>query len=220
MEIHYRALPVWPLTPSNRKPSNFSVTWRQTLSLLDRELVTLGAEVVVIQAGFSEDQIRLDGYPRASANTSHPGVILSFDSKHGPLRYVCDTFDSTRAWISARQRGTESGGYRDMPGYQANIRAIALGLEALRKVDRYGITKNGEQYSGWKQLTAGSGLTTVASARKLIRVWAERNGEDVSGLDFDLVLKKAMQNAHPDHGGSDDAFHAIMDARKLLETMT
>jgi hypothetical protein len=33
-----------------------------------------------------------------------------------------------------------------------NARAIALGLEALRKVDRYRITKRGEQYTGWSAL--------------------------------------------------------------------
>lgn len=38
--------------------------------------------------------------------------------------------------------------------WQDNLRAIALGMEALRKVARYGIVKGNEQYSGWKQLTA------------------------------------------------------------------
>ncbi len=220
MDIRYEALPVWPLQPSNRKASGFSATWGQTLALLDRELIALGTEVLIIQAGFDAGQIRLDGYPRASANTSHPGVILNFDSKHGPLRYVCDTFEGRRAWVSGNRRSSGQGGYRDMPGYQANIRAIALGLEALRKVDRYGITKSGEQYTGFKQLTSGSGLTTVAAARRLIQRWATVNGEDLSGMDMELVIKRAMANAHPDHdGGSDEGFHSVMDARKLLATL-
>jgi hypothetical protein len=41
------------------------------------------------------------------------------------------------------------------PSWQDNLRAIALGLEALRKVERYGIANRGEQYAGWAQLTAG-----------------------------------------------------------------
>jgi hypothetical protein len=39
----------------------------------------------------------------------------------------------------------------------ANLHAIALGLEALRAVDRHGITSTAEQYAGFAQLTAGSG---------------------------------------------------------------
>ena len=185
-----------------------------TRLLLDRELVVLGAEVVVIQAGFDVGQIRLDGYPRSSAKTSHPGVIINFDSKYGPLRYVCDTFSGSRAWIPAERRRGERGGYRDMLGYQANIRAIALGLEALRKVDRYGITKTGEQYTGWRQLTAGSGLTTVAKAKRLIKEWANLDGVE----DMELLVKKALTTSHPDHGGTDEAFQSVMDARKLLAT--
>ncbi len=219
MDIRYEALPVWPLEPSNRKASGFTSTWTQTLDLLDKELIALGAEVVIIQAGFGVEQIRLDGYPRADAKTAHPGVIISFDSEYGPLRYVCDTFVGSRPWVSGTRRGSDRGGTREIPGYQANIRAIALGLEALRKVDRYGISKSGEQYTGWKQLTAGSGLTTVAAANELIRRWAEMNGGDLSGMKPDLVMKKAMTNSHPDHGGSDEAFHSVMDARKLLATL-
>lgn len=220
MDIRYEALPVWPLEPSNRKASGFSATWTQTLDLLDRELVNLGAEVVIIQAGFASGQIRLDGYPRADATTSHPGVIISFDSKHGPLRYVCDTFSGSRPWVSGTRRESGRGATREIPGYQANIRAMALGLEALRKVDRYGISKTGEQYTGWKQLTTGSGLTTVAEAKRLIERWAGLGDEDLSGMDMALVIKKAMAKSHPDHdGGSDEAFHTVMDARKILAAL-
>lgn len=42
------------------------------------------------------------------------------------------------------------------PSWQDNLRAIALGLEALRKVERYGFVKDDEQYTGFKALTAGA----------------------------------------------------------------
>lgn len=38
--------------------------------------------------------------------------------------------------------------------WEDNLRAIVLGMEALRKVARYGIVKGNEQYTGWRQLTA------------------------------------------------------------------
>lgn len=41
--------------------------------------------------------------------------------------------------------------------WQHNVRSIALGLEALRAVDRYGISRRGEQYAGFRAaLTAGA----------------------------------------------------------------
>jgi hypothetical protein len=207
VRIRYQALPVWP-EPSDRQQSRFTASWPDTLELLDRELTFLGAEEVLIQAGFMEGAIRLDGYPRADAKTHHPGVILSFDSKHGLLRYGTDRFDDSRSWRSGR-------GYIAVPGYQANIRAIALSLEALRTVDRYGVTKRGEQYAGWRALPAGTGLTTAESARKLIATWARLDGEP----DLDKLVRAALFNSHPDHGGNDDAFHQVQMARRMLDAL-
>lgn len=44
--------------------------------------------------------------------------------RRGHLSYPCDTFTTL----------------------QDNLRVIALALEALRMVDRYGVTRRGEQY--------------------------------------------------------------------------
>ena len=65
--------------------------------MLDRELSKLGAHSVVIELALDEGDIRLDGLPRADARPRHPGVIVSFDSKHGPLRYGTDAFPDSRA---------------------------------------------------------------------------------------------------------------------------
>lgn len=212
MQIRFHALPVWQLEETRpRKKPGFSVTWDQTLKLLDRELRELAATKVVIQAGFGEGQIRMDGWPRSMAKTSHPGVVVSFDSKYGPLRYATDTFTEARVWIPASRRNSDRGGYREMAGYQANLRAIALGLEALRKVDRYGITKSGEQYTGWKQLTGESGSTTKEQALAVIGRFAELDGRPIG-----VAVREAIMNAHPDRGGSNEDFHLVKIAREFL----
>jgi hypothetical protein len=51
----------------------------------------------VIELALDEGDIRLDGLPRAHARPRHPGVIVSFDSKHGPLGYGTDAFPDLRA---------------------------------------------------------------------------------------------------------------------------
>lgn len=171
MNVRFRPITLWP--PDFSRTRNFSnpfrAGWSSTLNLLERELDNLGAHEVVIEAFFEEGDLRLDGWPRANAWPRHPGVIVSFDSKHGPLRYGTDAFSD----------------------YQANVRAIALGLEALRKVDRYGIGKRGEQYVGWKALGAGEG-DLLQRGRELI---AEHGN-----------LTAAYKATHPDAGGDERDF--------------
>jgi hypothetical protein len=100
---------------------------------------------------------------------------VSFESRHGPLEYATDVFDD----------------------WQDNVRAIALGLEALRRVDRYGIAKRGEQYRGWKQLEAGG--PSPARGEDLIR----EHGS----------VRAALMATHPDHGGDPSDFAAVQAAR-------
>ncbi len=121
----------------------FRASWTDTLDLLGRELDHLKATEVVLELDIIEGNLRLDGMLRADAKIASPAVRIAFASKVRPLVYGTDRY---------------TGHYHKGPAdWQENVRAIALGLEALRKVDRYGITKSGEQYAGWKQLPAGSG---------------------------------------------------------------
>lgn len=198
----FRPLPSWPADPTRRRKSRhaFRTPWSDTLDLLTRELAHLDATNIIIQADFTEDDIRLDGLPRSNAKApQHPGIIVSFESRHGPLQYMTDEYD----------------------GWQANLRAIALGLQALRAVDRYGITKTGEQYTGWRQLTAGSGITSKDAARELIiRLAGITVGPGILADDTALtrdVYRKALKVAHPDHGGDTDTLAAVRDAGRILE---
>lgn len=196
MNIRFRPLVRWPFpdTSHRRSRRTFSAGWTNTLARLHRELDHLGAEAVVVQADFSEDDLRLDGMPRANARIpSHPGVILNFESRHGPLQYATDTHEF----------------------WQHNVRAIALGLEALRAVDRYGITRSGEQYKGWRQLTAGSGLTSREQAIDLLQ---RLTGfvDTTPDPNYRQAYKAALKKAHPDLGGSPDLLAQVREAGRLL----
>lgn len=178
LDATFRPISTWPGTMTrNRKRSRFDSPWNSTLDLLKTELRQLGARDIVIELALSEDEIRRDGYPRAQARPEHPGVILSLESRHGPLRYPCDTFTD----------------------WQSNLRAIALALEALRKVDRYGVTKHGEQYKGWLRLEAGASNGVVARGRDIINRYG--------------TVAAALKATHPDHGGHPDDFRAVQAAR-------
>lgn len=182
IDARFRPLPIWPhkTTPRHARRSRhtFKASWQNTLNLLDRELRHLGARNIVVGCGLEERDIRQDGWPRAGAREpSHPGVEVSFDTRHGRLVYATDVCER----------------------WEHNVRAIALGLEALRAVDRHGITRRGEQYAGFKALEAGPGDGDAERGRALIR----EHGS----------VKAALFAAHPDHGGSARDFRDVQAAR-------
>lgn len=207
MDYSFRPIDRWPGTlTQKRRGSPFRTTWGRTLELLDRELVYLDAHNVVFQVAMQESDIRLDGRPRARATATHPGGIVAFDSKYGPLKYATDVFSR----------------------WEDNVRAIALGLEALRKVDRYGITKRGEQYTGWRQIEqhAGTGFASPDDAACWIADVVQHAHPDmvydvddlVTGGHLDDAYRIAARSLHPDApGGSHDAFVRLQQARELIE---
>lgn len=211
MRLVYRPIEVWPgdLTPdSERTPSPFSAEWRTTLDELQREVEYLADEdaLVVCQLAVRERDLTLADGLRADASPAHPGVVLSFDTRqHGPLRYWTDQFTHV-AYRSQRAQHA----------WRHNLRAIVLGLESLRRVERYGIANRGEQYTGWQQLPSGAD-TREASTRLLLAeahsdwaAWPPEHEYQVS------VYRRALRNAHPDHGGSTERLQAVRDAARYL----
>lgn len=177
MNTVFRPLERWERRGVGSRPhSPFKASYQTTINLLERETRLLGARQVIVELAIQEGDIRLDGQPYASTRPAHPGVTVAFDSRHGPLKYTADKFAT----------------------WQENLRAIALGLEALRKVDRYGMTSRGEQYAGWKALPSGDSSLRDRGA-ELIR---EHGG-----------VKEALMATHPDHGGDPTDFDAVQAAR-------
>ena len=197
--LHVRPIQSWPgeHTPG-RSRAPFRSPWRATLDLLDRELHAVHALTPVLQVAIDEREFRLDGYPRANASFTHPGVILAFDTKRiGSLSFPCDRFDH----------------------WQDNLRAIALGMEALRKVDRYGITRRNEQYTGWRAIGSGlamPGRMTVDEARTVLVEHSGIAGAD--GIsDPRTLVRLARGTTHPDrHDGDRTAWDKVEQAALAL----
>lgn len=203
--ITHRPIQAWPgeLTGwQSRRTSNFKASYTTTLELLDREVFYLGADRAVLQLALTERDIRNDGLPRAQARPSHPGVILAFDSTYGPLQYATDAFTT----------------------WQDNLRAIALGLEALRKVDRYGITRNGTQYTGFRALMASTALDVRDAACTLAAFTDDEWKWDDLLVEVGTLGKEwtrqayrtAAKRRHPDVGGSHSDWLRLEEAYRLL----
>jgi hypothetical protein len=186
MDVRFRPIALWPHpdTSPRRGRYTFKAPWSDTLDLLERELDHLDASDVIIGCGLRETDIRMDGWPRAGARVpDHPGVELSFSSPVAAHRLVYAT-DSCERW-------------------EHNVRSIALGLEALRAVDRYGITQDNQQYAGFKALPVGPDDPSVARGMELIR---EHGG----------VVREALMASHPDHGGNSRDFISVRLAQPSM----
>jgi hypothetical protein len=187
-----------PAGPRRRSP--FSANYSDTRHILNRELTEIRASAVVIQLDCDERQIRQDGMPKSDCRTRSPRVIISCESKWGPLSYPCDAFNK----------------------WEDNLRAIALALQALRLVDRYGVTQTGQQYRGWKAITyRGDDQFPNAQAAaewfgKLdpVKLPASRLLQNAQAVED--AYRAAAKVYHPDHGGTADKFAQVTAAVEIL----
>lgn len=219
MNLTFRPIDHWPgelRADHDRKGSPFKASYNDTLRLLDDELRHLDGRNVVLQLAIEEAGFRLDGAVRAGVRPAHPGVILAFDSKYGALKYATDVYEVR--WGSAE-------------GWHANLRAIALSLEDLRAVDRRGVTRRGEQYTGWKALPAGMAMGAGAAlpdfdSLEEAAAFLVKHGElDAEPDDLlgepglvALAYRRAARTLHPDAGGDQELFARLGEARRMVET--
>lgn len=189
LQMRFASLDRWPGVPTaDRKRSQFKSTYDQTLRLLEYEIDMLEGSHVVIQLDCDDRQIRRDGSPKADARTRGPGVVLAFESKNGPVSFPCDQFTT----------------------WQDNLRGIALALEALRAIDRYGVTRQAEQYRGWLALPAPNQTRDEAMAKVYELAAVPRS------FTIETARRNALKRCHPDQNGGDqklwNELHAALEA--------
>lgn len=215
MLLRWAPIDSWP-QPETGTPTSapFRATYEQTLGLLEFELRQLDGENPTLHVDVPASQVRVDGQLRADARAfGSARVALAFDSRHGKLTYRCDAFDK----------------------WQDNVRAIALGLKDLRRLERYGIAARGEQYRGFAAL--GSGIVTgePLTRAEAVRIVIDLTqipgvGDAYSASDLDSgrtpgpfledAFRAGARMHHPDRGGNDDAFKALGEAVDRLREET
>lgn len=201
--VQFEPLGQWPRAEftTNRRRSPFKSDWPKTWQLLRYELGRLDVENAVLRIDVDRYWIRVDGGLRGGSSPASPCVVLNFATPaSGPIVMPCDVFDQ----------------WRD------NVRAIALALEALRAVDRYGVTSRAEQYRGWAALPPPSrpDFDNAEQAReflrKLLRVSTKMAACFESIGDVEETIREAEMISHPDRGGDPEDFKRVQSARKLL----
>ena len=186
------------------KNSQFRAKYLATLDMLEDELNKLGAKLITIQAGYKIADIRNDGWPRASAKPEHPACVLQFKDRKG------------------QQLAFRASKYT---AFEDNLRAIAMTLESLRAVDRYGVVE-GEQYAGFKQLGDGGNASASATKTEPSRQEAAMFLAAYSSVPKDYILdsaesrddayRRAARVLHPDSGGSHEQFVELQRMMRVL----
>lgn len=204
MSLHYTVRPISDRTPfaGKHQSSQFTVKWSQVLDLLEREVGMLRGRHLVIEVDVPEKGIRNDGMLRADAKAASPAVRIAFESKHGPITMATDRF------VRPGWRGPS------MESWQHNVYAVAKALEALRLVDRYGVTRHGEQYTGWKALPSRNGHMSEADALAVLRQYAPPTKRDEP---LERLARWARVGAHPDrHDGDHTHSDRVLAALSAL----
>jgi hypothetical protein len=214
LNIQIRPIVTWPGKENkDQKWSPFRVGYNQTLQLLESELVKCDAVMssLVLEMWVDRRMIRQDGQLRADAKVLKPGVIFRFTRKtnrrysqergayiYDPqnVSYPCDAFTD----------------------WQDNLRAIALSMERLRSVERYGVFKYDEIVSRLALPSAEGKVSTRESAAAFM---ATHSGVAMKEILFSetarsQAYRKAAQKLHPDAGGNPEEFVKLQEANKTL----
>lgn len=216
--LEFRPIVAWPgalLDDADRAPSPFQADWPKTRALLREEAGRLDAGAVFVALALAPSDFTVAGDVKARARPAHPGVIVSIpEARGGALTLATDVF---------------TGRYYDDVGWHANARAVALALGDLRRLDRYGIASQGQQYAGFRAIGTGTPLgtggpapmTLDAAARALLAAAGIAGIPPASLIDEPtvraMVYRKAAARTHPDQaGGSTEAFQRVEAANAAL----
>lgn len=214
MEIIIKPISHW-VGKETKMPrrSQFKATYQQTKKLLESELEKLRVVAnVSLEMFIRQEDLRADGFLRANVKPSKQGVVLVatrikntiYHRETGrsenvlqTLTYPCDAFDD----------------------WQDNLRGVALSLQALRAVERYGVFRYEDIVQRLALPSAQGKISSVETAAEFV---AEHSGlarDEVlrSGAAFLQAYRRAATKLHPDAGGNSDDFLKLQEAKKIIE---
>ncbi len=148
-----------------------SVTVFVATRRLGDQLERLGAVHTTLSTNVS---LRVDGRPRSDEEPKDPGAAVYFSFRGKATVLACDCY--TRV--------------------ADNIAALAAHIDALRRIERYGVGTIEQALAGYKALPADS----AADWRSVFGFPKEARP---SLAELDRVYKEWMKVKHPDAGGTD-----------------
>jgi hypothetical protein len=157
----------------------------QATGRLEAEVQRLGGDDATLSTNVS---LRMDGRPRSDEQPADVGAAVYFRYKGKATVFACDRFTTVAD----------------------NIAAIAGHIEALRRVERYGVGSLEQALAGYKALPAD----TAANWRN---VFGFTPDQGVTKQQLRDAFHTASRKAHPDKGGSEEQQSHVNRAHDYAE---
>jgi len=147
---------------------------------LEDELRLLGATDEILSTNIA---VNLNGLPRSGQREpTDPGVAVYFRLKKEPRCLACDRWDRVAG----------------------NIAALAAHIDAIRRIDRYGVGTLEQAFAGYKALPATA-----------VDWWIILGLPQTATLDqVEDKFRELARKAHPDTGGTHDTMSRLTAARE------
>ena len=179
----------WPVgypRTQHRKQSRFGRSLAESRDDLLDQIRRLGGTSVIIS---SNAKLRNDGLPYSKQPTvDDSGVAVYFTYQNQQVVFACDKWE-------------EIG---------ENIRALGLAIEAIRGLERWGVSDMlPRTFTGFMALPSGGGVPvtiepSVQDWRTVLKLPKIANWDTVT-----KAYRKRRVESHPDKGGSNEEFTAV-----------
>lgn len=147
---------------------------------LQREIDRLGGRDGILSTNL---RLRIDGVPTAKQlEPFDPGAAVYFTLNKKPMCLACDKWDRVAD----------------------NIAALAQHIDALRRIDRYGVGSLEQAFAGY-----------MALPPMQTEWWAVLEVPPTATIEqVDEAFRRLAFTAHPDRGGNHDAMARLSEARQ------
>jgi hypothetical protein len=159
-----------------------ALTVADALKRVSAELSRLGATREILSTNVV---LRIDGLPRSGQpEPDDPGAAVYFHLKGQPRCLACDRWNRVAD----------------------NIAAVAQHIDALRRIDRYGVGTMEQAFAGYAQLPAN----TAANWRD---VFGFKDDQRVTWAEVEDAFRELARAAHPDAGGTHEQMARLSEAK-------
>jgi len=168
--------------------SAYKVSLAQATSELEGEISRLDPDDWRVEIG--NQHTKTNGMPRHNANPDDPGFLLRWSDEGTSHAVGCDSYHSLRD----------------------NVREVGKWIKETRKRDNRAVVTGGSNFAA-AALPSGDPGAVVAQEppHKILDIPRDAPDEVVKG-----AYRAKMKDAHPDQGGSDEAFDRVERAKEAM----
>lgn len=177
--------------PAERERNNrYEATLRQSIDELEAELDRLGVDDWRLSTA-ARHQKQNPKYPYANANPDDPSAVVHWRMDGEQYAVVCDAYSRLRD----------------------NVRTLYLYIREKRKMDSRPVVTGESEFANARLPPGDESEAVVAEEPPHAILGVER------GADADEVreaFRRKVQTVHPDHGGDEQDFKRVKEARETM----